>query len=75
MNWEDIKKPFMVGGIRIRSMVRINEALQGKWLWRYLTEENRLWRRIVESQWGDPMLDSGVLGSLTHMGMVCGGRF
>lgn len=42
MKWEDIKKPVKQGGLGIRSMVKMNEILHGKWLWRYLGEEDRL---------------------------------
>lgn len=53
VKWEEIKKPFKFGGLDIRSIVELNKALQGKWLWRFLHENNRLWRKIVWSQWGE----------------------
>lgn len=31
--WEEIKKPIKCGGLGIRSIVDLNVALQGKWLW------------------------------------------
>lgn len=52
VKWEDVKKPINFGGLGIRSMVNMNIALQGKWLWRYLTEVNSLWRKIVHARWG-----------------------
>lgn len=36
----------------IRSLLEMNKALHGKWLSRYLDEEGRLWKRIVEVRWG-----------------------
>lgn len=30
----------------------MNEALQRKWLGRFLKEDGRLWRRIIEVGWG-----------------------
>lgn len=41
VKWEHIKRPLKQGGLGIRSMVAY-EVLQGKWLWRFLVEENRL---------------------------------
>lgn len=36
----------------MRSIVEMNTALQEKWLWRFTREEWRLWRRVMEAQWG-----------------------
>lgn len=46
------KKPFNQGGLGIRSIVEMNVALQGKWLWRFLKEDVRMWRRIIKLKWG-----------------------
>lgn len=29
-----------------------NVALQGQWMWRYMKEEDKLWKSIVEARWG-----------------------
>lgn len=32
---------------------RLNIALNTKWLWRFLLEEDRLWRRVIMVRWGE----------------------
>lgn len=48
VKWEDIKMPNCLGRLGIKSMMKMNDALFVKWLWKYMNEDNRLWRRIVE---------------------------
>lgn len=33
-------------------MVKMNETLQDKWLWRFLKEEEVLWRRVIAPKFG-----------------------
>lgn len=47
VKWNDIKKPIDFGGLAIKSMVMMSEELKGKWLWRFLGEEDRLGRKII----------------------------
>jgi len=41
------------GGLGVRDLRLFNEALLGKWLWRYMNEKDSLWRRVVRSKFGD----------------------
>lgn len=50
MNWKEVKKPLVCCVLGIKSSIEMNMALHGKWLWRYLTEEDRLWKRVVEAR-------------------------
>lgn len=52
MNWMEVEKLLGSGGLGIRSLVEMNRTLHAKWLWRYLKEEGRMWKRIVEAIWG-----------------------
>ncbi|XP_021911806.1 LOW QUALITY PROTEIN: copper-transporting ATPase PAA2, chloroplastic-like [Carica papaya] len=41
------------GGLGIRSLVELSRALLGKWLWRGLVVEGKLWYWVVGARWGD----------------------
>ena len=52
VNWDLICTPFLNGGLNIRSLRQFNEALLGKWLWRFGVERESLWRQVVMVKYG-----------------------
>jgi hypothetical protein len=52
VSWSKICEPICSGGLAIRNLRRFNQALLGKWLWRYGTEPEALWRRVVDVKYG-----------------------
>lgn len=42
VNWMDAKKLLRDGGLGLRSLVKLNKALLGKWIWRFWNENNSL---------------------------------
>jgi hypothetical protein len=52
VSWATICEPICNGGLVIRNLRRFNQALLGKWLWRYGLERDALWRRVVEAKYG-----------------------
>ena len=42
----------MSGGLAIQNLQRFNQALLGKWWWRYCSEREALWRRVVDVKYG-----------------------
>uniref|UniRef100_A0A2N9FLS3 Reverse transcriptase domain-containing protein n=1 Tax=Fagus sylvatica TaxID=28930 RepID=A0A2N9FLS3_FAGSY len=52
VKWDTICSPIDKGGLGIRLLVPLNRALLGKWLWRFVVEGDRLWRRVVASRHG-----------------------
>jgi len=40
------------GGLSVRDRRLFNEALLGKWLWRYTNVKDSIWRRVVRIKYG-----------------------
>ena len=53
MAWEKVCLPRELGGLGIRNFVSFNQALLGKWLWRYGHEITHLWRRVIAMKYGE----------------------
>ena len=53
MAWEKVCFPLEHGGLGIRKIVPFNQALLGKWLWRYGHEPTHLWRRVIAMKYGE----------------------
>ena len=58
VNWDRVCEPLCYGGLGLRKLilfnqVLFNQALLGKWLWRYTMEKEALWHKIVELKYGD----------------------
>ena len=52
VKWEIICKTKEVGGLGIRDIQNFNTALLVKWKWRLGTEDNGLWKQVIESKYG-----------------------
>uniref|UniRef100_A0A2N9IF07 Reverse transcriptase zinc-binding domain-containing protein n=1 Tax=Fagus sylvatica TaxID=28930 RepID=A0A2N9IF07_FAGSY len=53
INWHQVCQPLKFGGLGFRNIRIFNQALLGKWLWRYGTETDAFWRSIIFSKYGD----------------------
>ena len=51
--WEKVCVLVEFGGLGIRSVASFNQALLGKWLWRYVHEVTHLWRRVISIKYGE----------------------
>ncbi|KAA0050814.1 LINE-1 retrotransposable element ORF2 protein [Cucumis melo var. makuwa] len=47
INWAIVTKPKEEGELGISKLQITNQALLSKWLWRYYSEPNSLWRRLI----------------------------
>ena len=52
VNWKQVCSLVPHGGLGIRNMLLFNKALLGKWLWRYVSETDSLWHRVVDCKYG-----------------------
>lgn len=57
VKWEDVKLAANLGVLDIRSLIKMNTALQEKLLWRYFREDDRMWEKIIDTRWGCLMGD------------------
>ena len=48
-----VKQPVIQGGLGVRDLRLFNEALLGKWLWRFLKEKDNFWRKAVATKYGE----------------------
>jgi hypothetical protein len=52
VDWDTVCSPISEGGLGIRKVRKFNQALLGKWLWRYAHEEGAWWRSVLEAKYG-----------------------
>ena len=71
VGWDKVCAPIANGGLGIRKLTTFNKALLGKWLWRFGKEEDRLWRRVVASKFGEEWGDGPPSWVGEFMGVVC----
>lgn len=46
-SWDKIKLNKEEGGLGVKGIKEMNEALLLKWWWRFGTEKNALWRKVI----------------------------
>ncbi|XP_077234220.1 uncharacterized protein LOC143876406 [Tasmannia lanceolata] len=55
LKWSLVCSPIKNGGLGIRRVQLFNQALMGKWLWRYGEEHSSLWVRVIDSKYGSSL--------------------
>lgn len=52
INWETVQLPKLSDDLGVRDLRIHNECLLIKWLWRYVKEEQALWREVRHHKYG-----------------------
>lgn len=53
VKWSWTALPIQQGGLGVGSLDKRNTALLMKWLWRFATEKNSLWRKVIAAIYGE----------------------
>ncbi|KAL0011247.1 hypothetical protein SO802_006355 [Lithocarpus litseifolius] len=49
--WEKVCSPLEMGGLGVRKLVHFNQALLGKWLWKFGLEGTSLWWGVIATKY------------------------
>jgi hypothetical protein len=52
IRWDKVCLPLQYGGLAIKNLRLFNQALLGKWIWRFGTEHDFLRRKVIEAKYG-----------------------
>ena len=52
-SWSVICKDKKHGGLGLRHLEGLNQALLGTWLWRFSLERESFWRRVIRGKFGE----------------------
>ncbi len=52
VNWKTVCQPVSRGSLGIKNHAVLNQALLGKWLWRFVVKHDTLWKQVVVTKYG-----------------------
>ncbi|XP_071727953.1 uncharacterized protein [Rutidosis leptorrhynchoides] len=62
IKWDSILSSLDKGGLGVGSLEAFNLALNFKWIWRFYTQTNQLWRKVIQSIYGQRAAIDNVTG-------------
>lgn len=52
VKWEEMNISKKIGGVSVRNMKFQNQSLMMKWLWKFASAENSLWKEVIAAKYG-----------------------
>ncbi|RVW29977.1 putative ribonuclease H protein [Vitis vinifera] len=52
VSWEKVCVSKEKGGLGLRKIVQLNKALLGKWVWRFASARDGMWKRVLVAKYG-----------------------
>ena len=52
LSWSVVCLDKVKGGLGFKNLSTFNKALLGKWSWRFVTEREPLWKRVIVGKYG-----------------------
>ena len=52
VNWKIVSQGKSKGGLSIRNLDMLNRALPSNWVWRYMMEEDSIWKHCISFKYG-----------------------
>lgn len=52
VNWPTVCTPISRRGLEIRHLMKFNQAILGKWMWRCQHEGEALWKSVIDAKFG-----------------------
>jgi len=71
VNRNEVCRPKQYGGLGIRPLCVMNEALKTKWLWRFAKEDSAMWKNVIKAKYGIDNLGWWSKKSPHPHGVVC----
>ena len=53
VNWKTVCQEKNRGGLRVRGLSLMNQALLCKWCWQFANERDSLWRLVISTKFGE----------------------
>ena len=72
VRWAIVRLDKQQGGLGIRDLIILNETLLGKWFWRFASERDPLWKRVIVGKYGQ--VEGGLCSKVVREGHGVGGR-
>ncbi|RVX19154.1 CLIP-associated protein [Vitis vinifera] len=73
INWEVVCTQKEKGGLGIRKIDLLNKALLGKWIWRFASEKNNIWKRVIGVKYGQEGFRNAMINEVWDSSLGQGG--